>query len=164
MRRILLGLAAALVAASPAAAEITVLARPTGDASSLVWRSASEREAMYRHLSRTLMRLGERDLPKSQRLEVKILDVRPAGQFEPWRAGGADNVRIMRDVTPPSVKLSYRLSDGRRVIASGEETVTDMNYLWDAAARSSLGSFPYETELMRDWFRDRIVRLKPARG
>lgn len=153
----------ALTAATPAAAEVSVEARPMGDASTLVWRSPSERDALFRHLARTLATLGERDLPKDRSLEVRLLEVRPAGQFEPWRPG-ADTVRILRDTTPPVVKLSYRLTERGRTLAAGEETVTDMNYLWSPAARSSLGTFPYETELMRDWFRDRIVRLKPQRS
>lgn len=154
---------ASLVATTPAAADVSVEARPHGEASPLVWRSANERDAMFAHLARTLTRLGERDLPQGRRLEVRLIDVRPAGQFEPWRPG-ADTVRILRDTTPPSVKLSYRLTERGRAIASGEETVTDINYLWDVSARTSLGTFPYETELMRDWFRDRIVKLKPPRS
>lgn len=154
---------ASLLATTPAAADVSVEARPHGDASTLVWRSASEREALFSHLARTLTRLGERDLAPGRRLEVRLLDIRPAGQFEPWRPG-ADSVRILRDTTPPVVKLSYRLTERGRTLSAGEETVSDMNYLWDPAARSSLGTFPYETELMRDWFRDRIVKLKPPRS
>ena len=160
MRRFFATALLVCLAAPPALAEASVTYGRVDRVSSLVWRSVGERDAMFRHLARTLTRLGERDLPPGRKLTVELVDVRPAGQFEPWRAS-ADNVRILRDVTPPSVKLRYRLTEGKRVIASGDETVTDMNYLWDAAARSSIGSFPHETELMRDWFRDRIVRLKP---
>ena len=160
MRRLFATAVLACLAATPALADASVSYGRVEQVSSLVWRSVGERDAMFRHLARTLTKLGERDLPPGRKLTVELIDVRPAGQFEPWRAT-ADNVRILRDVTPPSVKLRYRLTEGKRVISSGEETVTDMNYLWDVAARSSIGSFPYETELMRDWFRDRIVRLKP---
>lgn len=165
MRRRFAAIAAlVLAAAAPAAsAEVTVEARPSGEASPLVWRSANERQALFAHLARTLTRLGRRDLPEGRSLEIRILDVRPAGRFEPWRPG-ADSVRILRDTTPPSVRLSYRLVEGRRTLTAGEETVSDINYLWDPSARSSLGSFPYETELVRDWFRDRIVRRKPPRS
>lgn len=160
MRRLLATALLVCLAAPPALADASVSYERVDQVSSLVWRSVSERDAMFRHLARTLTKLGERDLPPGRKLTIELIDVRPAGMFEPWRAT-ADNVRILRDTTPPSVKLRYRLTDGKRVAASGEETVTDMNYLWNISARSSPGSFPYETELMRDWFRDRIVRLKP---
>lgn len=160
MRRFLATALLSLLVTAPALAETSVTDGQVKDVSPLVWRSVNERDALFRHLARTLTTLGDRDLPPGRNLAVELIDVRPAGQFEPWRAT-ADNVRILRDTTPPSVKLRYRLADGKRVVASGEETVTDMNYLWDVAARSSFGSFPYETELMRDWFRDRVLRLKP---
>ena len=111
-------------------------------------------------LDRLLTRLGERELPPGRSLSVTVVDIRPAGQFEPWRATAYD-VRFLRDTTPPSVTLRYSLAERGRVVAAGEETVTDMNYLWNPSARSSLGSYPYESALMRDWFRDRIIRLKP---
>ena len=155
-----LSILACVTAQTAAAAQVSVDFRPKAEVSSLVWRSASERDAMMRHLVRTLTRLAERDLPAGQKFEAELIDVRPAGMFEPWRPNG-DDVRILRDTTPPSVTLRYRLAERGRTIVSGEETVTDVNYLWDVAARSSFGSFPHETELMRDWFRDRIVRLKP---
>lgn len=162
MRRLLLALAIALVGfAAPGAAlaEVSVIYSGPKDVSPLVYRSVSERDALVREIARTLRVAGDK-LPKGQKLAVELLDVRPAGQFEPWRPS-ADTVRILRDVTPPSVRLRYALTERGRAISRGEETVTDMNYLWSAAARSSLSSFPYERELMRDWFRDRIVRGKP---
>lgn len=150
----------ALLAAQPASAGVTVSIAPARDVSPLEFRSAGEREALMRELARVLTRLGETALPKGREATIDLLDVRPAGRFEPWRAG-ASGPRVLTEVTPPSVRLRYRLSERGRVLASGEETVTDLNYLWDASARSSPSSFPYERELVRDWFRDRIVRLRP---
>ncbi|RXF73750.1 DUF3016 domain-containing protein [Hansschlegelia zhihuaiae] len=149
--------------ASPAAAEVAVSYAPAREVSPLVYRSVSERDALFADVARLLKRLGERDLPASRKLSVELLDIRPAGQFEPWRPG-ADQVRVLRDVTPPVIKLRYALTERGRAIARGEETLSDMNYLWNLSARSSLSSFPYERELVRDWFRDRIVKLRPQRG
>lgn len=163
MRRLLTATVFVLASSAQALAAASVTYGRVSEVSPLVWRSVNERDALFAHLARTLTRLGARDLPEGRRLEVRLIDVRPAGQFEPWRPG-ADTVRILRDTTPPSVKLSYRLTERGRAVASGEETITDINYLWDVSARTSLGSFPYETELMRDWFRDRIVKLKPPRS
>lgn len=161
MRRLTIALGLGLIAAAPAVAGQTSVAfRPRTEASPLVWRSASERDAVYGTLARLLTRLGDRELPPGRSLSVTLVDIRPAGQFEPWRPT-ADDVRFLRDTTPPSVTLRYRLEERGRVVASGEETVTDLNYLWNISARNSLSSYPYETALMRDWFRDRIIRLKP---
>lgn len=162
MRRLLFGLALALTGLSApqtASAEVSVTYAGPREASPLVFRSVSERDALVREIARTLRVAGD-GLPKGRTLTVELLDVRPAGQFEPWRPG-ADTVRILRDTTPPSIRLRYALTERGRTLARGEETVTDMTYLWDVAARSSISSFPYERELMRDWFRDRIVRGRP---
>ncbi len=74
-----------------------------------------------------LQRLGERFLAPGQTLTVDILDVDLAGHFEPWRRNLSD-VRILRDVTPPRVKLRYVLTDRGKRGRSGEDNLTDINY------------------------------------
>lgn len=157
-------LAALLVAvATPAVADVAVRYDSAREISPLVYRSAGERDALFAEIARLLKRLGERDLPAGRSLKIELIDIRPAGMFQPWRPT-ADKVRVLTGVTPPQVKLRYALTERGRVVARGEETVTDLNYQQNLGARASIGSFPYERELIRDWFRDRIIRGRPARG
>ncbi len=158
MRRAGLILIATVALVSPASAEVTVRYATPREVSDFYFRSASERDALYRELAGTLRRMGEQ-LPPGRSLKVELSDVRPAGRFNP--VYDSTRPRMLNGATPPSLKLRYALSERGRTIARGEETVTDLNYLENISARTSLSSFPYERELIRDWFRDRILRGRP---
>jgi hypothetical protein len=119
--------------------------------------AAANCEAIARHLEH----LAARSLPPGQLLEVDVLDVDLAGRIEPWRHEFSD-VRVMRGVTWPSIKLRYRLMQGQVVLASGEETVADMMYLERTNTYPSSDSLRYEKRMLDDWFRKRLIDRKPA--
>ncbi|HEV7306076.1 DUF3016 domain-containing protein [Ensifer sp.] len=125
------------------------------------FRSLSERNRLISEFRGYFEKLAARYLKKGQALKIDVLDVRLAGQYEPWRPY-FDDVRILRDSTPPRIKLRYKLTEGGRVLAQGEEVVSDLNYLWNSSGRSAMESHPYEKEMLRDWFRKRFVKLQPA--
>ncbi|MBD9638950.1 DUF3016 domain-containing protein [Ensifer sp. ENS07] len=126
------------------------------------FRSFSERNRLISEFRGYFETLAGRYLKKGQALRIDVLDVRLAGQYEPWRPY-FDDVRILRDSTPPRFKLRYKLTEGGRVLAQGEEVVSDLNYLWTSSARTAMERHPYEKEMLRDWFRKRLVKLQPAR-
>lgn len=127
------------------------------------FRSAAERDGILKEFERHFQRLAERHLKDGQSLRIDVLDIRLAGRYEPWQRRFHD-VRILRDTTPPRFKLRYALTEGGKVLVSGEENISDMTYLWNAPARHSAGRFPYEKDMLRDWFRDRFVRMRPPRA
>ena len=110
-----------------------------------------------------LQRLGERFLAPGQTLTVDILDVDLAGQYEPWRRNLAD-VRILRDVTPPRIKLRYVLTERGKRSRSGEDNLTDINYQMNPSARSSSDRLVYEKALLDDWFRRNFADRGVSRG
>lgn len=65
-------------------------------------------------------------------------------------------LRVVTDVTPPALRLRYDLRRAGRSIASGEERVTDINFLFGARAART-GGFAYEETLLRDWARRRLA-------
>ena len=165
MRITTLALTALVIAVAPASAEVTVRAAPSPTSvDSRDFRSASERDGIFRELGRFLQRTGDRLLPAGRSATIEILAVRPAGQFEPWRQPPGDQIRVLRDVTPPRITLRYAVTERGRTLARGEEQVTDIDYLNDIGARASSDRLAYEKSMLRDGLRDRLVRLKPARG
>ena len=95
------------------------------------------------------------NLPPGRTLAVDILDIDLAG-FEQPGANVPFGLRVVSDVSPPRFRLRYVLTEGRRRIAAAEEVVTDINFLL-RASRFSTGTFAYERDLLRDWFRRRII-------
>lgn len=127
------------------------------------FRNASKREGVIRELTRHFERLDKRYLTAGEKLEITVLDARLAGRYERWQPTFND-VRILRDTTPPRFVIRYTLRQNGKIIASGEETVSDLSYMWRASARNSTERFAYEKDMLRDWFRKRFVELKPPRG
>ncbi|MCJ2036385.1 DUF3016 domain-containing protein [Methylobacterium sp. J-068] len=87
-------------------------------------------------------------------LTVDVVDVDLAGFAHPG-LNPPTGLRVVSDVTPPAFRLRYDLRRGKRSIASGEERVSDINFLLGARAIRQ-GSFAYEDELLRDWARRRL--------
>ncbi|WP_088279208.1 DUF3016 domain-containing protein [Ideonella sp. A 288] len=97
-------------------------------------------------------------LPATQSLEFEVLDIDLAGEMKPFHRAGPD-VRVMRGTADwPHVKLRYTLREGNRVVTTGEERVSDMNYLMsrhfvDAREGDALR---YEKRMLSTWFLERF--------
>ena len=105
-----------------------------------------------------LQKLGSRFLSPGQTLTIDILDIDRAGMDEPWRGGSMGDVRIMRGVTPPRIKLRYMLNEKGRRTRAGEDTLTDINYQMNPSARFGGDRLVYEKALLDDWFRRMFPR------
>ena len=110
-----------------------------------------------------LERLGERYLKPGQDLTIEVIDIDLAGRFELWRINARD-LRIMREVTWPGIEVRYTLEQNGVVVESGEEAVTDLNYLMRAGIAYSSGSLRYEKAMLEEWFRTRFVERQPVLG
>ena len=85
-------------------------------------------------------------------LSVTVVDLDLAGQLEWWHRNAYD-VRFLRDVTPPRIKLHYVLRQGDAVLAEADETLTDVNYLGRLDIRRRDDPLRYEKAMLEDWFR-----------
>jgi hypothetical protein len=125
---------------------------------------AKARAATLDDIQKYLERLGARYLPPDRTLTIEVRDIDLAGRYEPWRSGNFYDVRILRDVTWPRIVVRYTLTQGTATLLSREETVSDLNYLMRPKLRYSGDQLYYEKAMLDDWFRDRFVRNRPARG
>lgn len=119
---------------------------------------ASERERgeVQREIEQHLQRLAERSLPASDALTIEVLDIDLAGHFEPFRFRNSSDLRIVREVTIPRIKLRYTLRRGDQVIASAEEHLSDMNFLMTRNRYASGDRLRYEKAMLDDWFQRKI--------
>lgn len=92
-------------------------------------------------------------LPAGERLDVEILDVELAGDYEPWRGIQFQDTRIVREIYPPRITLSFtRTGANGEVIAQGERKLVDHGFMMGANT-SGLGSEPlrFEKTLLERW-------------
>jgi hypothetical protein len=64
----------------------------------------------------------------------------------------------------PSIQLRYTLREGDKVLKSGEDRLTDMNYLMHSLRASHDSPLPYEKRMLDHWFRDRILASNQGRS
>lgn len=100
--------------------------------------------------------LGVRYLRPSQRLQIEISDIDLAGEFESTPLDQTRRLRVLRDVTWPSIKLRYVLSEAGRVLAQGDEQLKELNYMRDLSNGSPGDPLRYEKNLLDRWFKARF--------
>ena len=115
--------------------------------------------AVQAELQRHLERLAQQRLGADERLAVQVLDIDLAGEIEPWRRAGGQDLRIVRDITMPRMTLSFTLTRGSDVLASAaQERVTDLNFLRGFNRYSSSDPLRYEKAMLDQWFEARFAR------
>jgi hypothetical protein len=105
--------------------------------------------------SRAAGRLGD-----DQRLAVTITDIDRAGDYEPWRGPQMADIRMLRDLYPPKIALSWQLSDADgRVLDSGDRVLQDPGFLHGAATlRYRNDALRFEKDLLDRW----LMQILPA--
>ena len=114
-------------------------------------------EQMVQRLATWLAKRAERVLPAGQRLEVVLVDVDLAGDYTPGRGPEMDHVRVVKDLYPPRIELSWRVEDADGTQTDeGEAVLTDMGFL----SRTTVGSdaLRYEKRMLDNWLRERFPK------
>lgn len=159
---VVVGLFAFMASASAASPNLTVtFIQPEtyADAGySRSFASDKDRAEVQRDIEQHLQRLAERGLPAGESLKIEVLDIDLAGRFEPFSFRTGSDVRIVRDITWPRMKLRYMLTRGGEVVVSKEEQLADLNYLMSINRYSSSDRLRYEKSMLDDWFDRTIVK------
>jgi len=161
LRAFLVALAALAVLTSAAAARVDVRFVQPERFVGEDFRNTYSRERLVAEFDRFLKAEGARHVRAGQTLRIEVLDIDLAGRNQPF-ASRLGDIRVMREMTPPSVRLRYVLEERGRVVARGEETLLDWNYLSNVRARNSSEWLPYEKAMLRDWFRRRFSGSQTA--
>ncbi len=128
-------------------------------------RFEAERGDWVRQLADYIRTSATKQLQPGQTLDVTVLDIKRAGDFEPWHGARADDIRIMRDIYPPKIALQYSLkgADGR-ILGEGEATLRDTGFMHGSVGlQSSSDPLRYEKKLIDDWGRRDLAREIAAR-
>lgn len=116
-----------------------------------------QREALLGQLRRHLEERAAQHVAKGNRLAVSITDVDMAGGFEPWRGPRMGNIRIVRNIYPPRIVLSYQLTgaDGK-LIGEGNRVLSDLAYMHSIEYRDD--PLLHEKKLLDDWLEREFAR------
>lgn len=128
-------------------------------------RFEAERGDWVQQLAEHLRRTATKELQPGQALDVTLLDIKRAGDYEPWHGVRASDIRIMRDIYPPTIVLAYTLKGANGgILAEGEATLRDSGYLHGGTGlQSSSDPLRYEKKLLDDWIRRDLGKRMVAR-
>ena len=111
-----------------------------------------DREQVLKELTAHFQHLA-RQLPPNQQLQITVTDLDLAGRVEPRRRTLRD-IRVLRGGADwPTMELQYTLEQDGKVIASGTDHLSNMNYM-DRLNRYSEGdTLRYEKPMVDEWFK-----------
>lgn len=101
----------------------------------------------------------EKAVPAGDRVDVEILDITRAGEYEWIPRSTNDDIRVMRDVYPPRMTLEFRHVDASgAVVAEGERKLADLAYLQSQPPFPSSDPLRYDKRLIDTWIRREFKR------
>ncbi len=122
--------------------------------------SEQGRDAILAELKGYIIDQAKRFIPPGQKLTVTITDIDMAGEFEPGRNPRLDEVRIIRDIYPPKIDLTFKLADADgKDLAQGTRHLTDLMFM-DKLLVNPNDHLRYEKALLDDWLRADFKPLK----
>ena len=125
---------------------------PSADQNPDVGFTSWDQEANLKVLGAHLRKLGQRMLPTDQVLTIEVLHLHLAGTVM------SSKIRVLNGGADwPSAHLRYTLEAPGRPNVTGEERVTDMNYLNGMTAYGDSDSLLYERRMLSRWFKERFT-------
>lgn len=121
----------------------------------------SGRDAILDQLRDYIQSEAKRYLPDGDKLAVSVTDVDLAGDFEPWRGPQWDDVRVVKDIYPPRIKFSFKLTDNSgKTIKEGTRDLRDLAFMMKITMAFRDDPLRHEKQLLDDWFAEEFRGLK----
>jgi hypothetical protein len=127
--------------------------------------SERDRDGILSLLKEFVVERAEKLVPEDQKLTITISDIDMAGDFEPWRGPQFHDIRIVKEIYPPRINLTYKLTDaGGAVVKEGEKQLRDLSFQMSASPAFSNDSLRYEKALLDNWLRSEFPKAKGSKA
>lgn len=104
------------------------------------------------------------DLPAGYQLSVVMTDVDLAGDVNPMYRANHTDIRVIKDIYMPRVKLDYVLTGPQQqeIARASDVKIQDMGFMNSSAIGAMNREFHYEHEMLKKWFKKEILSKVPA--
>ena len=131
------------------------------------FRDVKDRDGRTEHvlaeLKKHLIEQANRYVPSGFKFSVTVTDIDLAGAFEPWHSPQFDDIRIVKDLYPPRIKLVFRLADAEgNVLMEARRELSDLNFLMKFSIDRE-DPLRHEKTLIDDWLRTEFRGAKPGK-
>ena len=100
-------------------------------------------------------------VPAGHKLAVTFTDIDMAGDFEPWRGPRFSDIRIVKDIYPPRIELSFQLTDAEgNAVKQGTRELRDLAFLMKITMAFRDDPVRHEKALLDDWLRSEFPRVR----
>ena len=114
----------------------------------------AERGSWLTDLAEYLRKRADAHLPAGEQLQLIIVDVDRAGDYEPWLGIRHQDTRIVRDIYPPRMTVRFRHLDASgAVVSEGERKLSDPGFLLGASPINNSDPLRYEKRMIDSWLR-----------
>jgi hypothetical protein len=102
-------------------------------------------------------------VPDGHTLSVTFTDIDMAGDFEPWLGPRWTDVRIVKDIYPPRIDLTFRLTDAEgNVVKEGRRELRDLAFLMKITSAFRDDPVRHEKALLDDWLSREFPRVRKS--
>lgn len=110
-----------------------------------------------------LLEQAKYHVPEGHKLSVTFTDIDMAGDFEPWRGPRWDDIRIVKDIYPPRMVLTFRLTDAEgKVVKEGKRELRDLAFMMKISMSFRDDPVRHEKALLDDWIRAELPRVRKS--
>lgn len=128
------------------------------------FKSDKPEQAYLDTLKEHLEQRAPRYLADDQTLSITFTDIDMAGDFEPWRGSDYDHVRVVKDIYPPRLNFTYKVTDASgAVVKEGSEKLIELGFQIHGSPVNSQDNLRYEKAMLDNWLRDRLGPAKKAK-
>jgi hypothetical protein len=120
--------------------------------------SESGRDGYLNVFKEHLEKNAARHLSEGQTLTITFTDIDMAGDFEAWRGPKFQDVRIIKDVYPPRMTFSFKVTDASgAVVKEGARKLVDQAFQMRMGLGRGTDSLFYEKDMLNDWLRSEFA-------
>ncbi len=121
-------------------------------------KQRSDTESQIQSLAKWLGKRAQSRVPDGQTLAITLNDVDLAGDYEPSAGIDMQYVRVVRDMYPPRITLSWQVNDtSGKTVDQGQAQLTDPSFLHASTPVDSHG-LGHEKRLLKDWLRKQFPK------
>lgn len=103
-------------------------------------------------LAQYMRKHAQQKLAAGERLDLTILDIKRAGQYEPWHGANLQDARIIRDMYPPRMTVAFKHYDASgTVLGEGERKISDPGFLINPSPINVTDPLRYEKRMIDMW-------------
>lgn len=119
-----------------------------------------ERTSYLDNLRDHILERAKYYVPAGHKLSVTFTDIDMAGEFEPWHGPRFSDIRIVKDIYPPRMELSFQVTDAEgNVLKQGKRELRDLAFMMKITMGFRDDPVRHEKALIDDWLRSEFPRL-----